>query len=173
MSEGPISGGRGGGPVTVLRNLQIIFFALVVGVVGFTLVVIFLRLSAKPADPPPSPVLAYAAVVIGAVMLFVSSRVEPEPKITDEASLVQWFQSRMIVRAAFVEGATLFAVVALMLTGAWWLLAVIAVLVVGQVRLNAPTQASVDEVQAGLVEHGVPFSLSEVLNRPVQPGSRS
>ena len=140
----------------VIQTGRIIIVALASGVFTFAVVAI----SQVGGDPPDDPLLAYMAAGFAVIAVIASSIV---PSIVSRAALaglpprshVQQndqarlgmiygaFQTRNVVGGAILEGASLFCLVAYMLTARVWLLAIVGVLLLLMLRF-LPTHGKLD-----------------------------
>ena len=101
-------------------QLRTIFFALLIGQVGFAAVVYYISgINSDFSDIPIFSILVPAAVAGSAVMAYFLNQQlavkEVEEKNPDERFAL--YRRRVIVRLALLEGANLLAVVGVLLTG--------------------------------------------------------
>jgi len=132
-----------------LRGMRIIVVALAMGVVMFSLIALLISGEAKPDG---QPVVAYMGLFFAAVM-FVTREVvskfivasarkkiasggsqsaqQVTRQISEEATLEEKFlftyRVRLIVRAALLEGAAFFNLIAFIIQHEWWSFAIAAV----------------------------------------------
>lgn len=116
-----------------LTVCKIIAGALVFGVVAFAAVVIALRLGESPANAALVSYIAagFAAVAVVArqvILGVLGGRTGTSQHGGGTAGVLALYQTRMIVGLALLEGAAFFNLVAYMLEGHWWTLAVVAAL---------------------------------------------
>jgi hypothetical protein len=158
----------------VTRTLQIIIFALVMGLVFFLGIVVFLRLQVKPgalpaaAAAPALPVITVVAFTVAATLVPLSlllprlvsdsackklaagawappqKRAGDPASTGDVASLAQIYVSQKIVGAALNEGPAFLALIAYMIEGNLAALALAVALIVG-VALRFPQRAAVEQ----------------------------
>lgn len=116
-----------------LLTCRIIAGALVFGVVTFAAVAIVLRLGDPPAAAMLMSLIAAGIAVAAAgarqVMVGVLSGGTGTSQGVGPSGSLALYQTRMIVGLAILEGAAFFNVVAYILEGHWWSLAVTAGLV--------------------------------------------
>lgn len=112
---------------------KIIAGALIAGVLAFAAVAVVLRLGKPPAaDGLVSLIaagVAAAALVIRQVALGFFGGRTGESQAVGAAGPLMLYQTRLIVGLAVLEGAALFNLIAYLIEGRWWSLAVAAVLV--------------------------------------------
>ncbi|MGD9857932.1 MAG: hypothetical protein AB7U20_23555 [Planctomycetaceae bacterium] len=132
-------------PEQVVRVLQIITGALVMGVVMFAAIA---GLAAGALSGPPSGVIVSGVAVVLAAASFVMHLIVP-PVIakqaghaTDTQGLYGVYQTKTIVGLAILEGAAFFNIVAAMIENNWWSLAIAGGLVFWMLALF-PTQTRV------------------------------
>ena len=136
----------------VIRNVQIIVFALAVGPTVFAGIALFQRMNQPPQQDNLMPSLAAGFAVTGlAVRIFIgrltvanqrdriaagSWSIGPNASpaglpvnMTNGDRLLFVFQQKTIVESAIVEGAAFFVIVSFLIAGQGWSLAVAGVLV--------------------------------------------
>ncbi|QDU63620.1 hypothetical protein Pan216_45010 [Planctomycetes bacterium Pan216] len=155
-----------GDPKQLVRTLQIIVAALCMGVLTFAGVATAISLgviekdvpqAAAPEGESPADIITIAALAMAAMSLvahpIVGSIITKTPRSDlqqrlrdgDEESvdrqLAGLFQTSTIIRCAILEGPAFFLLIALILGGPIWLLAVVAVLLIA-IAIHLPTEAS-------------------------------
>jgi hypothetical protein len=149
------------GPVL---TMQIIVGALALGIVNFLLVVVFAIKPQPLQNPAGQPLLTYMAVG-GAVLAVVASIFVPmiiagamrktvldssadtqssrSKEAANAGPLVQMYQTLLIIRCAFIEGAAFFSLVAYMIEGQTAALATAGVLLL-ILLAHFPTRSRVE-----------------------------
>lgn len=158
-----------------LRTMRIILAALCVGVASLAGVMLWLRVAAPPPPPPPVPLLTFvglgfaAFMAVGSVVLplFAQAawrrRHRQENQATPtghppgtEAAWWARYQTRLVLQAALLEGATFYQLIAYRIEGLPVSLAVAAGLFLCLLMLF-PTRDGVERwvaAQRDLVEQG-------------------
>lgn len=148
---------------TRVRSMQIIAFSLMAGVAFFAAVAVFLQNGdggEQLENTPVATFLTYPAVFLAAAAvvarlmiprLVVSQRLaglgKPETPVHEagqRVTLLEIYQTRMIVEMALLEGAAFFALVAFIVEGRWAAFAAAAALWVIMV-LSFPTRSTVEQ----------------------------
>jgi hypothetical protein len=132
-------------PVASLRSTQILVVALILGVVTFAAVAAFMGPVGQPFPPVVSGLdaiesaaiavsigMAAASFVIPAKILEVARERSDHPR-------AEAFRTSRLIAGAMCEGPALLWCVALLLTGKWWYLAPIALLI-GLLVLHIPSR---------------------------------
>ncbi len=132
-----------------ILGMRIVVVALVMGVVTFAAVAFFIS---GNAEPDKQPLVAFIGLAFAAIILVVREIVpnvivtsarkkiangswqpprqaaSPIPKdATPEEKLLFTYRSRLIIRAALLEGAAFFNLVAFVIHHQWWSFAIAAV----------------------------------------------
>jgi hypothetical protein len=123
-------------PVVGIRVCRIIFFALMMGLASFMVIVLVMAEETKPA------VIAYVGLIFAGTVIAVrfivpgmvaASLVKKLPPGTPEdlnARLFPVYQQRMIIALALLEGAGFMNCICYLLERQWFSLAIIAVLLI-------------------------------------------
>ncbi len=134
-----------------LRTMQVILTALVSGASIFLVIVLFLRVSGKPPNALPTPILTYVGIPLTAGTLLAHVWVPSLAIKTRRRQLAQgrgaadvspWcdlYSQQMIIGAALLEGTAFFWLISYLLEGSPWSLG-IAVLCIGGMALKFPTR---------------------------------
>jgi hypothetical protein len=149
-----------------IRTMRIIIFALLNGIVIFMAIAIFLRTSGN-ITPVDRLIISPAALIFGAVVSVVhwvvpnmlAARARRQiaygqgtltpatggiaPIAGEVGQLVALYQTRLIMSAAFLEGATFFFLIAFMIEGQVYTL-LGAILLTGMLALKFPTRTGVE-----------------------------
>ena len=150
--------------------IRVIFSSFVAGVVLFGIVALVAVATSK--TKPTHPSVAFPLIVLGvAVVLLVLARTVKAPLDTSgEEALSSTYRARFVIRAALVEGATLFGIVGFLRTAQWWMVPAVALIgVVGFVGV-APTARALAREQERLEAKGCSLSLTAALRNA--PGVR-
>ncbi|MDB5338311.1 MAG: hypothetical protein JWN70_3930 [Planctomycetaceae bacterium] len=131
-------------PRMAVRTMQIICGALMMGVISFAVVAVIVR-SGKAANgqAEASVIVAYIAAGFAALCIAVRVVVPPQtvkagisqlvkvrrPDELTRLDLYQIYQSQMIVACAVLEGAGFFNLIAFIIAGQIWTLAIVVALV--------------------------------------------
>lgn len=148
-------------PAPTLRSTQIVLLALALGVLSFTGVVVFLRLSASASMDSKvaslllvtvgglavSEVAAYVLLRRTFVARAVASREESLALLRQGCTPLP-LHTLAIIGAALAEGAGLLGVVALLLGAPWYALAAPAV-AVALILLQLPTRERLERIVRG------------------------
>lgn len=135
-------------PDAAVLTMQIITLALLGGVVAATGAFLVLR-GGKPAENVLIPAVAASFLVVNLAMKFAFQAFVPAPKtspkspefVQDECRL---YQTRLIMGLGLIEGAVFFNLIAYLLEGYWWSLAVVG-FGAAVMLLDFPTRAKVQE----------------------------
>ena len=153
QSPDPPWGGQTTDPVAIVRVMQIICGALIMGVVGFTAIAIFIKVGQQNAVPAADNiVIAYLGAGFAALCIAVRFIVPSQTVNTGVQQLLktrraddltrrdfyQLYQIQMIVGCAVLEGAGFFNGISYLIAGQSWSLAIIAGLV-GLMGSSFPT----------------------------------
>lgn len=166
-----------------VRGMQIVVAALVMGVVMFAAITVFISRDAKPDEQPVVAFmgLAFAAIVLVAreivsKVTVTSARrkiangswqprqqtVRPVPKdLTPEEKLLFTYQSRLIVKAALLEGVAFFNLIAFVIHQQWWSFAIAAVFA----AINLSTFPTRDGLLSWIDEQIELLALEEQINQ--------
>lgn len=137
-------------PEAQLRSTQVAIIALTLGVAIFAPVAAVLAPQGKPFPPVLFGLDALALAAIGLTItmsfaaFFVPGRMVDSTRELDADRRVHAFCASRVVAAALCEGPALLWCVALLLSGTWWYLAPITLLV-GLLVLQIPTRDSFTE----------------------------
>lgn len=150
-----------------IRTMRLIIFALINGIVLFMAIAIFQRANGQFGEPHDPLLISPISLVFGVVMV-IAHLVIPNPmaasarrqiargqgpsrtenlgaaSIPGEAGqLLGVYQTRLILAAAFLEGATFFLLVAYLIEGQFYTL-LAAILLLGLLALKFPTRSGVE-----------------------------
>jgi protein-S-isoprenylcysteine O-methyltransferase Ste14 len=151
MSMFPVQSGRPSAPYNPdapVQPIQIIVFALMMGVLVFAGIATFLKIN-NPNPPNPNaqqpdllPQIAVGMAAIMVAMRFVVPAMMAKGQLKAVRHSTLWqderrrqgalygvYQQRTIVEDAMLEGVSFFLIVAFIVTGQWWLLGVVGLLV--------------------------------------------
>jgi hypothetical protein len=144
-------------PVGMLRVMRIIHASLCLGLIVFLIVVLAVRGSGTMAPPPEVPIISYIAVAFAVIqgaasfllplLLEVVWRKQAAQSGAPAKTNSFWwiyYQTRMIMRAALLEGAGFFLAIAYLVEGQAFTIAA-AVILLGLLLLLRPTRDSVDQ----------------------------
>ncbi len=137
-------------PAGQLRSMQIVVAALALGVLTFGAVAYFVGPVSTPMPPVAMGFDVLALVAIASTLTMVPMAfVIPGHFIEasrdqETGRRIAVFRSSRIMAAALIEGPALLWCVALLLTGTWWFLAPIAMLV-GLLAMQIPTRGSFED----------------------------
>lgn len=147
----------GADPRQLVRTMQIICGALMMGVLSFLGVAAFIRFGKGVQPAPAFPIVAYIAAGMAALMIIVRfvvpllvtktairqiTTIRPLNDIR-KLDLYGVYQTQMIVGCALLEGAAFFNLVAFIIHGELWTLGIVAVLL-AIMAANFPTLERVD-----------------------------
>jgi len=157
-----------GVPVSKLRTMQIITVALLLGVVIFLGIALTMRAQGGFGEPPAQPLLTYLALGCGLLMAVghlvlpdlalggmrrqiaqgtwqpTGEDGQPTGPVSQAAALLAFYQTRLLVTLALLEGGAFFCLIAYMLEGR--LLAPLgASLLLGLMALRFPTRDGVEQ----------------------------
>jgi hypothetical protein len=136
----------------MIRNVQIIVFALAMGPIVFAGIALFQRMNHAPQQQAVTAWLAvgFAVTVLGVRSFIGATTVSKQRQriaagswslgpvaapgglpanMTDGDRLLFAFQQKTIIESALVEGATFFVLISFLVEGQWWSLALAGVLV--------------------------------------------
>ncbi|MEX2285913.1 MAG: hypothetical protein WD648_02415 [Planctomycetaceae bacterium] len=145
-------------PDAPVQPIQIIVFALMLGVTIFAVVAVFSTLNRQggpdeSSAPIAAAVLAAAAVVArflipplvarSQMQNVIERRRNDNPLEIDQA-IYEVFQTRTIIEGGILEGAALFAIVAFMVSSQWWLLGVPGALI-ALMLVTFPTKGRIEQ----------------------------
>lgn len=159
MSYGPQSmfPPEGADPRQLVRTMQIVCGALMMGVVSFLGVVIFIRIGKGVQPAPVVPIVACLAAGMAALMTVVRLVV---PLLVTRSAIKQItvirplndirkldlygvYQTQMIVGCALLEGAAFFNLISFLIEGQVWSLGIVAALL-AMMAASFPTLERVD-----------------------------
>jgi hypothetical protein len=162
-----------------LLVMRILVIAMTTGCGVLLVIAVVLRAGGQMAAPPDTPIVSYMAVAMALVCTFLSYLIPKvqdanwrkgmaptfgatgssgSPAPTADAAMSWWpyFQTRLIIRCALLEGPALFQFIAYIMEGQIGSLAIGVALMIGLLA-QFPTQAAVErwiEVLRQLVEEG-------------------
>jgi hypothetical protein len=120
-------------PAPILRRLQFVVGALVMGVVSFAVVVMAIRMGGPPFNAPDVPVVSFMAVGFAAMMLVARAALVPavakagRKKLLTMSpvtikQLMEQYTARRIIGSTLLEGSAFFLLVTYLIEGRPWTL---------------------------------------------------
>ncbi len=148
---------EGTDPRQLVRTMQIICGALMMGVLSFAFVVVMIRFGKAGRPPADFPMMAYMAAGMAAIMIITKLVITPlivsaglkqiaslRPlEALTKLDLYGVYQTRMIVGCALLEGAAFFNLISVITEGQVWTFGVVALLL-ALMAASFPTYERVD-----------------------------
>ncbi len=130
-----------------LKVLKIIHLGLLTGLVVFFCVVSFVVYNNKVNDPQSAEIFEMVVPLLALMALMASrfipktvlNKIDPGTSLSDK---LQRYNTAMIMRCAFIEGAALFSIVTYMITGDV-LLQVLAAILIITLGIQHPTKSKI------------------------------